>query len=97
MAQVLARRDEHARKRAELGRRRAQPSPEAAAWRAGAELRREVNRLVGVLAARQGTPHGQIHAVLRRAVPGPASAAASVEVLEQRRDHLLGLLGGAGA
>lgn len=96
VAQVLARRDEHARKRA--GRVEApQPSPEAAAWRAGADLRREVNRLVGVVAARHGTPHGQLHATLRRVVPGPASAAASVQILEQRRDHLLGLLGGAGA
>jgi hypothetical protein len=56
-----------------------------------------VNRLVGVVAARQGTPHAQIHALLRRVVPGPASAAAGVEVLEQRRDHLLGMLGGTGA
>jgi hypothetical protein len=96
MAQLLARRDEHARRRA-TSMEAAQPSAEAVAWRAGAELRREVNRLVGVLAARQGTPHGQLHAMLRRVVPGPASAAASVDVLEQRRDHLLGLLGGAGA
>lgn len=96
MAQVLARRDEHARKRASSVES-ATPSTEAAAWRAGAQLRREVNRLVGVLAARQGTPHAQIHALLRRAVPGPASAAASVDILEQRRDHLLGMLGGAGA
>jgi hypothetical protein len=56
-----------------------------------------VNRLVGVLAARQGTPHGPVHALLRRVVPGPPSAAASAEILEQRRDHLLGLLGGIGA
>jgi hypothetical protein len=67
---------------------------EAAAWRAGAELRREINRLVGLLAARTGTPHATVHAQLRRAVPGPASAAASAELLEQRRDHLMALLGG---
>jgi len=96
MAQVLARRDEHARKRAS-SMETAAPSLEAASWRAGAQLRREVNRLVGVVAARQGTPHAQIHALLRRAVPGPASAAAGVEVLEQRRDHLLTMLGGTGA
>jgi hypothetical protein len=96
MAQVLARRDEHARKRASSAET-APPSAEAAAWRAGAQLRREVNRLVGIIAARQGVPHAQLHALLRRAVPGPASAAASAEILEQRRDHLLGLLGGAGA
>ena len=58
-------------------------------------VRREVNRLVGVLSARSGTPHGQIHAQLRRAVPGPASAAAGIEVLEARRDHLMEMLGGA--
>ncbi|MDT4903329.1 MAG: hypothetical protein QOH52_1345 [Pseudonocardiales bacterium] len=92
MAALLARRDSHARQRA-AGTEAPKPSAEAAAWRAGAELRREVNRLVGVLAARTGTPHGQIHAQLRRAVPGPASAAASAGVLEQRRDHLMELLG----
>ena len=94
-AALLARRDS-ARPPA---RRRQPPAPASrrprpSAWRAGAELRREVNRLVGVLAARTGTPHGQIHAELRRAVPGPASAAASAEVLEQRRDHLMERLGG---
>jgi hypothetical protein len=52
-----------------------------------------VNRLVAVLAARTGAPHGQIHAELRRAVPGPASAAAAADVLERRRDHLMERLG----
>jgi hypothetical protein len=66
----------------------------ASSWRAGAELRREVNRMVGVLAARQGRPHAQIHAELRRMVPGPASAAASVDVLAARRDRLMAMLGG---
>lgn len=93
MASVLARRDSAARKKATTAAE-APPSAEMAAWRAGAELRKEVNRLVGVLAARHGTPHGQIHAQLRRAVPGPPSAAASAEVLEARRDHLMQLLGG---
>jgi superfamily II DNA or RNA helicase len=91
IAQVLFRREAHARKRAS-GVETAQPSLEASSWRAGAELRRDVNRLVGVLAARQSSPHAQIHAMLRRVVPGPASAAASVEILEQRRDHLLAML-----
>jgi hypothetical protein len=91
-AALLARRDSDARRRAgDAGV--AEPSAEASAWRAGAQLRREVNRLVGVLASRTGTPHAQIHALLRRAVPGPASAAAGAEVLEQRRDHLMELLG----
>ena len=93
-AALLAHRDSAARRRA-AGTEAPQPSAEAAAWRAGAELRREVNRLVGVIAARTGTPHGQIHAELRRAVPGPASAAAGVDVLEGRRDRLMEMLGGA--
>ena len=48
-------------------------------WRAAAALRREVNRLVGQVAARTGTPHAQVHGQLRRAVPGPPSAAAGAE------------------
>jgi superfamily II DNA or RNA helicase len=94
-ATLLARRDSAARRRA-TGVEAVAPSAETAAWRAGAELRREVNRLVGVLAARTGATHGQLHAQVRRAVPGPASAAADVALLERRRDHLMGLLGGAG-
>jgi superfamily II DNA or RNA helicase len=93
MAAVLARRDSAARKKANTAAE-APPSEAMAAWRSGAALRKEVNRLVGVLAARHGTPHGQIHAQLRRAVPGPASAAASIDVLEGRRDHLMELLAG---
>jgi hypothetical protein len=96
MAQLLARRDEHARRRAGA-LEPVRPSAESVAWRAGAELRREVNRLVGVVAARGGTPHREVHALVRRAVPGPASAAASAEILERRRDHLLAMLGGIGA
>jgi hypothetical protein len=61
-------------------------------WRAAADLRREVNRLVSVLAARRGVPHAVLHAQLRGAVPGPASASASVELLESRRDYLMGEL-----
>jgi superfamily II DNA or RNA helicase len=93
MASILARRDSAARKKANTAAD-APPSAAMAAWRSGATLRKEVNRLVGVLAARHGTPHGQIHAQLRRAVPGPASAAASIDVLEGRRDHLMELLAG---
>jgi len=33
-----------------------------------------------------------LHSQIRRAVPGPASAAAGPDILERRRDHLLGLL-----
>ncbi len=95
-AALLARRDTHARNRVAGLAPALEASGEAAtvpSWRAGAELRREVNRLVGVYAARTGTPHGQVHAQLRREVPGPASAAAPADVLERRRDRLMELLG----
>jgi hypothetical protein len=45
--------------------------------------------LVGQLAARTGAPHGVVHGRVRKAVPGPPSAAAPVEVLTARRDWLL--------
>jgi superfamily II DNA or RNA helicase len=93
-AALLARRDSAARRRASV---EVAPTSSAGAltWRAGGELRREVNRLVGVLAARTGSSHAQLHAELRRAIPGPASAAADAELLERRRDHLMQLLGGS--
>ncbi|MDP9116149.1 MAG: DEAD/DEAH box helicase family protein [Actinomycetota bacterium] len=92
IAALLLRRDSAARRKADTSAH-APVSGEGAAWRAGGELRREVNRMVAIVAARHGTPHGQIHSQLRRVVPGPPSAAASVEVLERRRDHLMRLLG----
>lgn len=64
----------------------------ATGWRAAADLRREVNQLVARVAARTGKPHATVHSQVRRAVPGPASAAAGPELLSARRDHLLGLL-----
>ncbi len=106
-AAVLARRDSDLRRRVDTAARDhlrsgalkppAQVSSEGlsdghAGWRAAAELRREVNQLVGRVAARTGSPHAQVHSQIRRAVPGPPSAAAAAEVLERRRDHLLGML-----
>ena len=64
----------------------------AGGWRAAADLRREINQLVARVSARTGRPHATVHSQVRRAVPGPASAAADAEVLAARRDHLLGLL-----
>jgi superfamily II DNA or RNA helicase len=62
------------------------------AWRAAAALRKEINRLVAVVAARSGTPHAALHAQLRAAVPGPPSASASADLLETRREYLLAQL-----
>ncbi len=62
---------------------------DARSWRAAGDLRREINSLVGQLAARSGAPHGVVHGRVRKAVPGPPSAAAPVDVLQARRDWLL--------
>ncbi len=99
-AALLAQRDSHLRRRVDAaGRLHASDhgdeepvAPETTGWRAAAALRREVNQLVGRVAARTGAPHAKVHSQIRRAVPGPASAAAGPDVLERRRDHLLGLL-----
>lgn len=94
-AQLLARRDSELRKRVARGRAGAQLEEDTVAdddrsWRVATELRREVNQLVSQLAARTGEPHAAIHAQVRRAVPGPPSAAADTDLLQRRRDHLLG-------
>jgi hypothetical protein len=96
-AALLARRDADVRKRVHAARTRGresmpEPPPAQASWRQAGELRREVNRLVGVYAARYGGTHAQVHAEIRRAVPGPPSASATADVLESRRDHLMLLL-----
>jgi len=94
-AVLLFRRDADHRKRASNSRHdEVATSPEieraeTGSWRAAGELRREINSLVGQLAARTGAPHGVVHARVRKQVPGPASAAAPVEVLCGRRDWLL--------
>lgn len=55
-------------------------------------LRREINVLVNRLSMRTGRPHADIHVQTRKAVPGPSSADAGIEVLRGRRDWLLGRL-----
>ena len=96
-ATLLSRRDADHRKRASSTRvdevatdaELAAAELEASSWRAAGDLRREINSLVGQLAARTGAPHGVVHARVRKAVPGPPSAAAPVDVLASRRDWLL--------
>jgi superfamily II DNA or RNA helicase len=61
-------------------------------WRDAAELRREINRLVSRVSARTSTPHAVVHTELRKAVPGPPSASASVDVLRARRERLRTML-----
>ena len=102
-AALLARRDQELHKRLKASRDQpdlfglggddvpavAEPDQESIDWSQAADLRREVNSLVARVAAASGTPHGVVHAQVRRAVPGPASANATAELLAKRRDHLL--------
>jgi hypothetical protein len=53
-------------------------------------VRREINNLVARVAARTGRTHAQVHVEARRAVSGPPSATAPLDVLTARRDWLLG-------
>ncbi len=62
-------------------------------WRDVEALRKEVAGLVRTWAARSNRGHADVHVELRKVVPGPPSAAAPVEVLEARRDYLLGKVG----
>lgn len=93
-AALLFRRDAEHRKRAASSRADEGPTErelglDAQSWRAAGDLRREINTLVGKLAARTDAPHGVVHSRVRKAVPGPPSAAAPVAVLSDRRDWLL--------
>jgi hypothetical protein len=88
-AALLARRDRDLRRRAGAAVDDEADAPVEPAWQRVASLRREVNGLVAQVAARTGQPHAKVHAMVRLAVPGPPSAAATVEVLEARRDRLL--------
>ena len=90
-AALLARRDrEHRRRAGVAAGDDADVAPEEAPqWQQVATLRRELNGLVSQLAARTGQPHAKVHAMARHVVPGPPSAAASLDVLQRRRAHLI--------
>jgi superfamily II DNA or RNA helicase len=90
-ATLLAARDEALRRRVTALHDEPEPPPTELenSWRTVQALRREVNQLVAQVAARTGRQHAEVHVAVRRAVPGPASSAASFEQLIERRDHLL--------
>ncbi|GAB2920606.1 DEAD/DEAH box helicase [Nonomuraea fastidiosa] len=62
----------------------AQPKQELAPHEQIAELRRELNGLVGAWNHRTGQPHGVIHNELRRACGGPPIAQATLEQIQER-------------
>ncbi|MEN3536205.1 DEAD/DEAH box helicase [Microbispora sp. ZYX-F-249] len=61
-----------------------EPAPALAPHEQLAELRKELNGLVGAWNHRTGQPHGVIHAELRRACGGPAIAQATAEQVRER-------------
>ncbi|MQA01885.1 MAG: restriction endonuclease subunit R [Streptosporangiales bacterium] len=90
-AMLLSQRDQEIRKR--TGAADAPAETEAPpAWEQAQVVRREINSLVAQVAARTGQSHAVLHVEVRKAVPGPPSASASLDVLVARRDHLLGQL-----
>ena len=95
-ATLLAARDAELRKRGPatlFDDLEADEAGEGATWRDVDALRREVHGLVGQWASRSTSSHAEVHVELRKAVPGPPSASAPLEVLLARRDYLLGRVG----
>src|SRR3954468_10606590 len=89
-AALLARRDREHRRRAVAAGDDADVAPEEVPQcQQVATLRREVNGVVSQLAARPGQSHAKVHAMARHVVPGPPSAAASADLLQRRRAHLI--------
>jgi superfamily II DNA or RNA helicase len=90
-ATLLAARDAHLRKATTFDE--LDIAGNGAHWRDVEALRKEVAALVRQWAARTSRGHADVHVELRKVVPGPPSAAAPVDVLEARRDYLLGKVG----
>lgn len=87
-AALLASRDAKLRETAHRDRSTGGADGEPAGWRGMQQLRKDINRQVARIAARSGRPHGQVHNDARRAVPGPPTAQAGLDVLTKRLDWL---------
>ncbi len=87
MATLLAARDAKLRRHIESVTDEAVVDPTT--WRDTADIRKDIHRMVSVLAAKSGRPHGQVHAELRRVIPGPPTSVANYDTLVARHDHLL--------
>jgi hypothetical protein len=89
-ASLLASRDVELRRRTSglFGEDAGEPVAPSS-WREVEALRKDINRLVAQVAGRTGRKHADVHVDVRKEVPGPRTASASVEVLLARRDYLL--------
>jgi superfamily II DNA or RNA helicase len=52
------------------------------------EIRKDINRLVSRIALKNNLPHAQVHSRVKKAIPGPPSAHAGVDILKERLDWL---------
>ena len=90
MATLLRKRDD------ELKQKRLQENPELAEDEDSAEpnpllaleLRKSINRMVSRTALKRGVGHAYVHGMVKKAVPGPPTAHADVEVLQERKRWL---------
>lgn len=87
MATVLAARDAKLRRHVATVTDEVDFTPST--WRDTQEVRKDIHRMVSVLAARTGKAHGQIHAEVRQVIPGPPTAVADYDTLVARHDHLM--------
>jgi superfamily II DNA or RNA helicase len=90
MATVLASRDAKLRRHVAAVTDEVDFTPST--WRDTQEVRKDIHRMVSVLAARTGKPHGQIHAEVRQVIPGAPTAVADYDTLVARHDHLMTLV-----
>lgn len=92
IATLLQKRDEEIRRDLNGGK---DPEPEEVkplnpieAEKQKKELRKDINRIVSRIALTKGLPHAQVHSRTRKAVAGPPTAVADVEILTQRLEWL---------
>lgn len=52
------------------------------------EARKDINRMVSRIALKSGIPHAQVHARTRKAIAGPPTAVADIEILNKRIEWL---------
>lgn len=83
MADMLGERDRLIRKNAPVQEAEKVINPFEAV-----EIRKDINRYVSRIALKNNLPHAKVHASVKKAVPGPPSAHAGVEILKERLQWL---------
>jgi hypothetical protein len=76
------------RQAAQVAAAPAKPARDPSAFEVLQGLRKELNGLVGAWHHRTGTPHGAIHAQLRKECGGPPTAVATAQQVQDRIEVL---------